>query len=286
MTQSETELVRQEVGRFGLGAPRPLTATTAALLFHARTRTGSPCVLKVYRRGHPGNERSGIALMRAWGRAGAPCVPILAQSEAAIVMAALPGPSLETRYRMGDGDAALQALAELANALHATLPNPAVPLVPVSEWCAPLRSLRCDVACSERLRAAMRQSAEMLADLLDSTDQQRALHGDLHPGNVMGTPPCAIDAKGLWGDPAFELANAMRHPKSDGAALCYPGRIDARLTLFARVTGRSRARIAAWSAMKAALSIAWRSGETLVADPDEDLLCALLDAAARDPLRS
>ena len=67
------------------------------------------------------------------------------------------------------------------------------------------------------------------ADLLQS-DTATLLHGDLHHQNVMrtrrhGLPTwVAIDPQGLWGDPAYEVANLFGNPLGHPFVTDDPGR--------------------------------------------------------------
>lgn len=80
------QALAQALARFALSDPRPLTETAAARLWRVRGADGSEQVLKLYRRGHAGNEAAGAALMAAWHKTGANVVPMRAWTEDAWVM--------------------------------------------------------------------------------------------------------------------------------------------------------------------------------------------------------
>ena len=130
--------------------------------------------------------------------------------------------------------------------------------------------------------AALRQAQILARDLLNTQPAQRPLHGDLHHDNVKrGTAGfTAFDAKGLMGDPSFELANAFRNPKGfDETAT--PARIEACARQWAGDLNVPRPRLLAWAAAKCGWSIALRAKGRFEADPETVLLHALLHAAAR-----
>ncbi|WP_348539712.1 aminoglycoside phosphotransferase family protein [Ruegeria sp. HKCCSP346] len=106
------------------------------------------------------------------------------------------------------------------------------------------------------------------------------LHGDLHPGNIVLTHngPRVFDAKGYASDPAFELANALRHPKGMTDLVRNPRQIETCLSLYSEAMKVSEKRLAQWAAAKCALSICWRSGGTIENDPEAVLLRLFLDA--------
>jgi len=108
-----------------------------------------------------------------------------------------------------------------------------------------------------------------------------SLHGDLHHDNFLMHRGkwVAIDAKGLCGDPAFELANAMRNPKGFEQQMRDPQIIQQRVRVFAESLDISHKRMLSWAAVKIALSISWRGKGTITADPDSDLLNTFLTMA-------
>jgi streptomycin 6-kinase len=114
--------------------------------------------------------------------------------------------------------------------------------------------------------------------LLDKQTVQIPLHGDLHHDNVIQTQtgPRAIDAKGYLGDSAFELANALRHPKGMKDLVRRTQQIDRCLTLYADAMAVPRQRLAKWAAAKCALSIFWRASGLVTEDAEADLLHLLL----------
>jgi len=118
-------------------------------------------------------------------------------------------------------------------------------------------------------------------DLLSNQDKMVPLHGDLHHDNVIltGDGPVVIDAKVYLGDPAFELANALRHPKGMPSLVRQPRQIDRSLTAYADAMQVSRKRLARWAAAKCALSIFWRSDGVIGSDHEADLLNLFLRIA-------
>ncbi|MGP6086238.1 aminoglycoside phosphotransferase family protein [Antarctobacter jejuensis] len=265
---------------FGLSAPEPFAETAIAALWTARNRTGERCVVKLYHAGTFGNEATGVSLMRAWADSGA-CVHVLATLDDALLMPFLEGPQLGARSRAGDDVTACADLGRLAARLHRA-PLPALSGLPgLDTWFQALFALRFAPACKAPLKRAMGRAAGLARDLLAEAAEPRPLHGDLHHDNVIETAqgPIAIDAKGVWGDPAFELANALRNPKGCGERLRDADHMRARLQVMAEQSGTCPARLARWGAAKSALSIAWRSGGLLEQDAEGDLLALLITIA-------
>ncbi|CUH77604.1 aminoglycoside phosphotransferase family protein [Tropicibacter naphthalenivorans] len=266
---------------FALTEVTALTNTPHAQLYKALGIDGAPCVLKLYREGHFGNEASGIALMNLWSES-APlaCVQILGEGPGALLMEYIPGPLLGEDSRKGFDLDACQRLALVARALHA-VPLPDLSRLPRLElWFGDLFNLQYAPNCPEGLRRDMGLAGDLARRMLTTDHKVRPLHGDLHHDNVIvGAHPKAIDAKGILGDPAYELANAMRNPKGCAKLQRDRDHQSARLHIFAEGLDVDPARLAAWAAAKAALSIAWRAKGVLGDDLEADVLSLLLDLA-------
>ena len=122
----------------------------------------------------------------------------------------------------------------------------------------------------------------MLAErLLDSAPAPGVLHGDLHHDNVLKGPRgwCAIDPKGLWGDPVFDLANCFRNPEGFGAGLHDPARAMQMATRAAAMLGHDRKRLLGWAAVQCGLSICWDTEQGAPQADDIILLPVLLGLA-------
>lgn len=210
-----------------------------------------------------GNEIGGIAYL---ARAGNLAVPILDHSSDAVLMGWCEGASLGDRARKGDATEADQELGRIAGRLaarHITVEG----LQPLEQFFSAL--------LQGRFIDPNLQEAQALALLLFAQKEPEvALHGDLHFDNVLlsGEGWQVIDAKGLYGPAAYELANAFRHPRGCGDYLLNPGTIDWRLENWSGALGCSARKLCQWAAVKTALSLIWSNTAQ-----DRVLLAALLD---------
>lgn len=265
---------------WGLSLLSQVADTGHAQVWKVQTASG-PAALKLYHRMHRGNEAAGADLMRLWQDRGA--VRILAEAENAVLMEWLEGQSLGDMARAEQPDSALQMLAETARRLHRTPVVQCAGLKPLHKVFAPLFDCTFADSCPATFERDMRRSIDLAQDLLDAQTTVSPLHGDLHPDNVILTPdgPRLIDAKGYLGDPTFELANALRHPKGMPDLVCQMPQIETCLTLYADAMGVSRARLAKWAAAKCALSIFWRSNGPIAHDDEAELLNLFLKIAGQ-----
>jgi hypothetical protein len=126
-----------------------------------------------------------------------------------------PGPSLGDLARSGRDEQATDILCDVIRTLHSARLNPA-PLEPLAARFVPLTSASLD--------GDLGKAARLARDLLAEPVPPGALHGDLHHENVLSSPRgwLATDPKGIWGDPAYEAANAFRNPRASASAFTKP----------------------------------------------------------------
>ncbi|WP_299887344.1 aminoglycoside phosphotransferase family protein [uncultured Ruegeria sp.] len=253
--------------------------TGAARVWKVQQADGTHAALKLYRRADRGNEAPGTQLLSAWRDRGA--VRILEVAENAVLMEWLDGPTVGDIARSGQPDKAVQSLADTARCLHHRPMIDCAGLKPLALVFAPLFECRFAKTCPASLAKDMKRAISLARDLLDKQTVQVPLHGDLHHDNVIQTQtgPRAIDAKGYLGDSAFELANALRHPKGMKGLVRQTQQIEQCLTLYADAMAVPRQRLAKWAAAKCALSMFWRASGLVTEDAEADLLRLLLKAA-------
>lgn len=200
-------------------------------------------------------EEAGAALLAYW--AGDAAVPVRALDGPALLMDRAEGPrDLADMARNGQDAEATLILAGIARRLHAPRPGPLPPLVPL------------DVRFAALLAAAhhggtFARAAREAADLLASPQGAATLHGDLHHGNVLDFGAGgwrAIDPKGLWGEPAYDLVQQLFNPDAidpSRPVATLPGTLARRIEVLARAMDIDRRRLLRWTATGAALSAAW-----------------------------
>lgn len=257
--------------RFDLTDPIPLARTATSRLWTVNRPQGDTAVLKLL---HPGQieEARGAAYLQALAGHGA--VQVLALDGPAILMEHCPGPSLGDLARSGEDDTATDILCDVIQTLHAARPN-APSLEPLATRFAPLTS----AALDGELGAAARLARDLLAEPVPPV----ALHGDLHHDNVLSSPRgwLAIDSKGVWGDLAYEPANAFRNPEGLGERIFDPDRLHRMAAKFSKSLGLPPHRLLAWASAHCALSTRWALEDGKDINEDLRLLPLLLAAARR-----
>jgi streptomycin 6-kinase len=129
-------------------------------------------------------------------------------------------------------------------------------MIPLSKWCNDLIIPRCDVPSEISVNVARCER------LLATSAAPTWLHGDLHHGNIIEHDETgqlvAIDPKGLFGDPSFDICTFIRNhvpDHLDDEALA--DLLERRIRLIGDAAGYPSERAFAWAAAGNALSLVW-----------------------------
>ncbi|MCD7060265.1 aminoglycoside phosphotransferase family protein [Pelagibacterium xiamenense] len=256
-----------------------LIAETPSSHVYRAHRDETPVVLKILKP-YGMNELTGIAFLEWLGGDGA--VRILDREDNAILMEWLDGPELSATVHAGDDAAATRFLGGVAKRLHTPRPNPPAGLASLADWCAPLSDTPL-TRWPKPHRPDIEKAKALGASLLATSPTPVPLHGDLHHDNILRGPRgwCVIDAKGILGDPAYDLANAFQNPIGALDTARAPATIERRARTFAEILGYDRQRLLDWAAAHCALSMAWNLATARPIDANLAILPNLLAAAGR-----
>ncbi|MGL4235619.1 aminoglycoside phosphotransferase family protein [Tabrizicola sp.] len=259
------------LSQWHLTAPHQIAQTATSTVWKVTQPNGQPAVLKLLRPEET-EEARGADYLEALAGQGA--VRVYARSGQAILMEWCDGPPLGDLCRTGQDLAATEVLCDVIQTLHAARLARSG-LEPLETRMLPLTQ--------PQLPGDLATAAEIARALLADPVPRTALHGDLHHDNVLQTPRgwLAIDPKGVWGDPAYETANAFRNPDGAGDLLFQPARIDHLTDRFAHRLGQPPRRLLGWAAAHCVLSTFWSREAGLDIAADFRLLPILLAAFAR-----
>lgn len=158
----------------------------------------------------------------------------------------------------GSDAEASAVLVSTVNTLHDRRPplsSDEVPLVPLRQWFSELLT-------TDSNDPLIRTAADVAASELAATrpDDERALHGDIHHGNVLdfGDRWAAIDPKGLFGHRAFDYANILCNPNLAAAADNLTERLD-NISSQAEI---DRDLLVRWTVAWCGLSLVWHQHDT------------------------
>lgn len=242
----------------------PLDATPRAELWTVHQGI-EKSVLKIPRPEAGLSEEPAARMYRYWD--GHAALRLLGEVDGALLLEHLDGPTLGDLARDGELTGTDATLTLMAMALSdGQGPDPA-PLPDLRYWCRALFELDLTLV-PEDTRPWFEQAQAIGNDLLKTAPEPVPLHGDLHHDNVIFTTrgPVAFDPKGVFGDPAYELANAFRNPRGLTDELMDDARIETFADLGAERLSVEKDRLLAWAAVKCCLSIAWMLPQAVEGD--------------------
>jgi streptomycin 6-kinase len=213
---------------------------------------GTAAVLKVSR--YIRETRSEIAAMQLWNGAGAARVLESDAERGALLLERVqPGSMLS---EIVEDDATVRTACAVLRQLWCGTAE--YGLTPLASWCAAYARNRPALgsgACSEFPMSLFQQADALRRELLESTRESVALHGDLHHFNVLRSSRAgwlAIDPKGLVGDRCFDVCQFLRNPTR-----VTPATNRRRLDIFSDELGLDRRRLAQWAVVHAVLDACW-----------------------------
>jgi streptomycin 6-kinase len=195
-------------------------------------------------------ERLGGRLMLHWNGEGA--AKVLKEHEGALLLERATGSgSLSEMAERGNDDEAAGIVSAVADRLHRTQ-NPPSTLVPLQTWFRELEP------AAAKHGGILIESAKTARELLANPQDQTALHGDLHHGNVLDFGErgwLAIDPKGLYGERGFDFANLFCNPSE--RLVTDPDRLSRLAATVSEAAHLDRRRLLQWVLAYAGLSAAW-----------------------------
>ena len=253
-----------------------VTETAIANIWKVTTDQDRLAALKIYNKPDMGNEACGFRYLESLNGVGA--VKVLWFNQNVALTEWLDGPSLGDLTRNGQDEIASIELVSVANQLHANPPAISADFPRLDQWFDALVQLKIASDCPDVTGRDLMRCKQIAAELIDSQQDIRPLHGDLHHDNIQlgARGYCAFDAKGVTGERTFELANAFRNPKGADRIIRDPARILYLADLWSRLFEVDQRRLLQWASVKCALSMAWRSGPVFTDDPETDLLSLFL----------
>lgn len=231
---------------------------------------GSPAVLKLSV--PQGELLHEIAALRAYGGRGA--VRLLDADStigALLLERVMPGTPLRELARRDD-DAATAHAAQVMSTLWRTPPGDH-DFPTVARWAAGLQRcrLRYHGGTGPLPRALVERAEALFHELLDGSEPDYLLHGDLHHDNLLAAeraPYLAIDPKGVVGEAAYEAAALLRNPVPDiGAWSELHHRLARRVDILAEYLGLDRGRLIGYGLAHAVLSAWWSLEDHGAPDP-------------------
>ena len=266
--------------RWSLSDAEPVSETPTSWVLKATSPAG-PYALKLLKP-YGFDEINGARLMQWWGGDGAAAIEAIDGHD--VLMEWLEGDTLADRVRADNSrdPEATEVFCDVVARLHSKRDAAPPELWTLDYWMRQLQ--QSDLSFLPAAARPLWQRAQaILDDLLATTTVRAPLHGDLHHENVIGSGSHwrVIDAKGLIGDPLYEVANIFRNPHGAEELALRPGRINRLADTFERRLGWNARRVMQWAVVHSAISAIWDHAAGRLFQFELRLLPVLLAAVDR-----
>lgn len=261
------------LSEFNVSEPKLIAETGIAKIWRVKRCDQSFAALKIYKGKDMLNEAAGVIYLQNCNGEGA--ARVFQSGENAFLMEYLDGPTLGDLTRSGDDHKAAHILVDTANRLRQALFDRTYDWPKLSDWVRELNELERGALWSDQNWQHIELSRHLAQKLISSQRDICVLHGDLHHENIMlgSRGYCAIDAKGVIGDRAYELANAMCNPIGAEELMIKPDRIEFLLNLWSDAFEIDQHSFLEWIIAQRGMSISW-SGNDI---PPDHISFKLLD---------
>ncbi|AVP87480.1 streptomycin-6-phosphotransferase [Candidatus Phycorickettsia trachydisci] len=222
------------------------SSSTSYLLEGYQESSKSKVILKFGLKSEIISEASALKFYNGLG-----CVRLLAVDEKRGVLLRSYAylPSLRSFFPNKDEDAVLCAVSVMKK-LHSKKP-PKDGYPTIADW---INSLKTH---SVILKNHIDRAKSITRDLLNSSEQNVLLHGDLHHDNLLQNEQgewIAIDPKGVVGEVAYEVGAFIRNPMPELLKYNASDIINRRIKLFSEHLGIDEERIRKWSYVQSVLA--------------------------------
>lgn len=253
----------------------PLARTTMGLLQRVTCADGTFAVLKTL--SEIGLREEGTAPLVLKAFAGSGAVRVLRSDNGAHLLEYCSGPRLLDLESGYDDDVAIPILADVVSRLRLQERERPIGVPTLAERC---KALSRTLQSSTGTTAILFQKARQIADQLLADEVPTLLHGDIHHENVLrcdrpdGPSWLAIDPQGVWGDPAYEVANLFGNPLDHPEITLRQDRPKRLASILADALELPAPRILEWAFVHSCISAAWAIEDGL--DPSYRLRLAEL----------
>ena len=223
-----------------------LVETSRAVIYKAQGPVG-PVALKLYKQVGSGGEGAAIQFLRNLAPDVGVKVLRVNLLRTAVMLEWLEGPSLDALAGDADDTQAVTHLAHVAGRVAQTDFNyPFLYRKITTKFQADFQNSQAAATDPDLTRAA-----HLMQNLVETTTQDRVIHGDLRFENVILTKdgPRLIDPKGYVADPAFEFCKALTPAPAASTPADYAACIMRRAPVYAGAIGTDPKRVIGWGAV-------------------------------------
>jgi streptomycin 6-kinase len=223
-------------------------------VYVVKTTKNDTAVLKIPKGKGIEGERLGATALKYFGTDGA--VKCLKSDKHVQLLDYIDGDMVRVLVDRGKDNQATQIIAGVVKKLHNPRNRKKPQLVSLRDH---LKDL---YLCSEKndTDSHYKWAVHLANNLLNTVKFETVLHGDIHHENIMHSSKygwIAIDPKGLYGDPHYDLANCFNNPIGHEDLIQNPERINIMATIFSDELGYDKKRLIQFACIHMAASSAW-----------------------------
>lgn len=252
------------VDAWDLSEPILLARTTMGLVQRVTCSDGTLAVLKCLSETGKREEGTAPSVLNAFAGSGA--VRVLKADEGAHLIEFCAGPQVLSLKDGHHDEVAMPILAEVVAHLRINGDQRPFGVPTLSERCETIDRVLNVVSGIDSIPF---QRAREIADRLLADERPTLLHGDFHHENVLrcdrsdGPSWLAIDPQGIWGDPAYEVANLFGNPRDHPEIILSKDRPARLAAMLEGELGLPAERVLGWAYVHSCVSAAWSIGDGL-----------------------
>jgi streptomycin 6-kinase len=240
-------------GKWELSNPVLLARTFTSHVYKVRF-CNEDAVLKILNEKGQKFESKGANVLRCLNGNGS--VRILNSDDGAHLLEFIDGPQLRTLVEAGADDEATEIICDVVSKIHSYAGPQPEDLISME------RNFRAlfEIAKKEKEDSIYKRGADLARELIDSARDIRVLHGDIHHENILQHSVrgwVAIDPQCLFGERAYDLANAFYNPNGFADLAATPERIERLCRTFSRRLRIEPQRLLQYAFAYGCLSSAW-----------------------------
>lgn len=247
------DALQEYCSKWDLSNPVFLESTFTSHLYKV-TYQAQPAILKLLTEIGRRDEATAVVALQCFQGQGS--VQVLKFDEGAQLLEFIDGIHLESLVDNGEDQAAVEIICDVIHKLHSYSGPVPAQLISMKENFRSLFKL----IENPQIDPMFFRGAQVATHLIESPQNVKVLHGDLHHKNIMHSSTrgwLAIDPKCLYGESTYDLANLFFNPFSQPALVETPERIKSCVELFSKEFSIEPARILDYAFAYGCLSTAF-----------------------------
>ncbi len=280
--QSQTSIPDELARRWSISSAFLIADTPSSFVYRVTLFNRSSAIVKILKPNGMG-ELPGMAFLE-W-RAGSGAVRLIDRADHMCLLEDAGDLNLRTERLLQGETFSNAVIVDVLKDLHSAGGSAPPELTPLRQHFHALFK-RAQHETDAELSPRLRQAASIADELLSHQTSVRPLHGDLHHDNIIHSNDrgwLAIDPQGLFGDPAYDVANVFGNPLGAFDDIIDVARISDLMTVFSNVLGCSEDKILRYALAHAGLSICWslESADSVSGNQNARERLAFFNVAAR-----